>query len=111
MAYDEAFAERIRDAIKAQPGLDEKKMFGGIGYLINGNMACGIWQDSLVVRVRPGNYNDVPGPAAHHPVRCDRTRNEGLDPGRPRGNRRRRRPRCLGPNRRRFRAVAAAEVD
>ena len=59
MAYDESFAERIRDAITGQPGLDEKKMFGGIGYLINGNMACGIWKDSLVIRVGPDNYDDA----------------------------------------------------
>lgn len=39
MAYDEALAERLRDLLEGQPGVNEKRMFGGLAFLINGNMA------------------------------------------------------------------------
>jgi TfoX/Sxy family transcriptional regulator of competence genes len=53
MAYDEALAQRIRAALPDLPGLTEKKMFGGIGFLVHGNMACGVSGESLMVRIRP----------------------------------------------------------
>ncbi|MBL7199788.1 MAG: TfoX/Sxy family protein [Anaerolineae bacterium] len=58
MAYDEGLAERIRGALTelGPPGLDEKKMFGGIGYMVRGNMACGVHRDGLIVRVGPDLY-------------------------------------------------------
>jgi hypothetical protein len=39
MAYDEALAARIRELVAGEPGLDEKKMFGGLGFMVGGNMA------------------------------------------------------------------------
>ncbi|GAB3130394.1 TfoX/Sxy family protein [Tsukamurella serpentis] len=39
MAYDEALAERIRDAIDGEPGVREKRMFGGLAFLVDGHMA------------------------------------------------------------------------
>jgi TfoX/Sxy family transcriptional regulator of competence genes len=56
MAYDEALAERIQDVLASQPGLEAKKMFGGVGYMVQGNMACGVHKDFLVVRVGPDAY-------------------------------------------------------
>ena len=53
MAYDEAVAARIRDAIGNEAGLSEKKMFGGIAFLLMGNMACGVNKDDLIVRMGP----------------------------------------------------------
>ena len=53
MAYDEALAQRIRAALPDVPGLTEKKMFGGIGFLVHGNMACGVNGENLIVRIRP----------------------------------------------------------
>jgi hypothetical protein len=53
MAYNETLAQRIRLEIGGRPNLVEKKMFGGIGYLLNGNMACGVHGDGLIVRVGP----------------------------------------------------------
>ena len=54
MAYDEALAERIRDVINARPGVVERKMFGGMGWMIGGNMAVGVMrEDELVVRIEP----------------------------------------------------------
>ena len=56
MAYDEGLAQRVYEIMSEQPGLVEKKMFGGVGYLLHGNMACGVNQVHLVVRVGPENY-------------------------------------------------------
>ena len=41
MAYDQDLATRVRDLLGDQPGLAEKKMFGGLAFLLDGNMACG----------------------------------------------------------------------
>ncbi len=51
MAYDEKLAERIRTKLKGTRGLTEKKMFGGVGFLINGNMACGVHKQDMIVRL------------------------------------------------------------
>ncbi len=51
MAYDKHVAERIRQWIGHRRGFEEKAMFGGIGFLLNGHMCIGIWKDSLVLRV------------------------------------------------------------
>lgn len=50
MAYDEGLETRIDELPDQGLLMAKRKMFGGIGYLVNGNMAFGIWQDSLVVR-------------------------------------------------------------
>jgi TfoX/Sxy family transcriptional regulator of competence genes len=53
MAYDQDLAQRIRARLGSHPGLQEKKMFGGIAFLIQGNMACGVNGENLIVRVGP----------------------------------------------------------
>jgi TfoX/Sxy family transcriptional regulator of competence genes len=53
MGFDETLAGRIRDALARKSGVEEKKMFGGIGFLLNGNMLVGVWKDSLIVRLGP----------------------------------------------------------
>jgi TfoX/Sxy family transcriptional regulator of competence genes len=54
MAYDEALAERIRELIGSERGLAEKKMFGGLAFLVNGNMSVAAsGQGGLLVRVDP----------------------------------------------------------
>jgi hypothetical protein len=50
MAYDEGLAQRVEDALGGMDGLEAKKMFGGVGYLLNGNMAVGVLGDGLIVR-------------------------------------------------------------
>ena len=57
MAYDENLAARINKVLDQQPGLVEKKMFGGMGFMVQGNMACGVHKDMLVVRVGPDAYD------------------------------------------------------
>lgn len=51
MAYDLGLAERVRDQLAQRAELVEKKMFGGVGFMLNGNMACGIYKDKLMLRV------------------------------------------------------------
>jgi TfoX/Sxy family transcriptional regulator of competence genes len=51
MAYDEGLAQRIRDVLEDERGVTEKKMFGGLAFLVNGKMACGIIKDELMVQV------------------------------------------------------------
>src|SRR3954470_23146218 len=52
VAYDEHLAERAR-ALLDRPDLDERKMFGGIGFLVAGNMSVGVIGEDLIVRVDP----------------------------------------------------------
>jgi len=51
MAFDSVLAERIRVAIRRRKGFEEKKMFGGVGFMLNGNLCLAIWEDSLVARI------------------------------------------------------------
>jgi len=53
MAYDETLAERIRKALGKRKGLVAKQMFGGIAFLLNGNMCVGVHKDELIVRLDP----------------------------------------------------------
>ena len=59
MAYDETLALRVSAVLGDLAGLTEKKMFGGVGYLLNGNMACGVHKEYLIVRVGPDRYQAV----------------------------------------------------
>jgi TfoX/Sxy family transcriptional regulator of competence genes len=59
MAYDEILAGRIRAILTNQPDMVEKKMFGGVGFLLKGNMATGVHKDMLVVRVGPDDYEQM----------------------------------------------------
>jgi len=52
MAYNLKLAERIRSELDGIPVI-EKKMFGGVGFLLNGNLACGVHKDDMIVRVDP----------------------------------------------------------
>ncbi len=67
MPYDELLATRIRAAIGSIPELKEKKMFGGVCFLVNGNpstgsgqvMACGVYKDDLIVRIGTEKYQEA----------------------------------------------------
>lgn len=56
MAYDEGLATRVRETVGSEPGLVEKKMFGGLAFMIDGNLAVGIVGDDLMARVGPDAY-------------------------------------------------------
>ena len=53
MAFSESLAQRIRVALAPNKGIVEKKMFGGIAFLLNGNLLVGVWKDSLIARLGP----------------------------------------------------------
>jgi TfoX/Sxy family transcriptional regulator of competence genes len=59
MAYSEALAERVRRLLAGRKGLVERRMFGGVGFLLRGNMLVGVWQTSLVARVGADQYQDA----------------------------------------------------
>jgi hypothetical protein len=71
MAYDDDLVERIRERIEGTTGLSEKKMFGGLTFLVGGNMACGVAGGVLVVRVGPERYEAAL--AEPHARECDFT--------------------------------------
>lgn len=65
MAYNEQLTDRVRSVLSANQGLTEKKMFGGLTFLLQGNMCCGVMKDDLVVRVGPDAFDDaLAGPGA-----------------------------------------------
>lgn len=61
MPYSEFFPARIRHALTGHRGTTEKKMFGGIGFMLQGNMCVGVWKTSLIARLGPEKA------AASHP--------------------------------------------
>jgi TfoX/Sxy family transcriptional regulator of competence genes len=59
MAYDEGLAVRISEILADQPDVTEKKMFGGLVFMVNDHMCVGIVNDMLMVRVGPDNYENA----------------------------------------------------
>ena len=59
MAYDEGLAQRLREALASRPDVSERKMFGGLCFMLGGNMCCGIVRDELMLRVGPDAYEGV----------------------------------------------------
>jgi TfoX/Sxy family transcriptional regulator of competence genes len=53
MTYDEGLAQRIREQLGERPALTEKRMFGGVAFLLDGNMTVGVAGDELIARVGP----------------------------------------------------------
>ena len=60
MAYDHELADRIREAVQGEPGVTEKQMFGGLAFLVNGNMAVSASsQGGLLLRVDPADTESL----------------------------------------------------
>jgi len=59
MPYDERLAQKVRSQLKKARGITEKKMFGGLCFLLRGHMCCGVERDKLVVRVGPEQYEPL----------------------------------------------------
>ncbi len=59
MAYDEELAERTRQALSERAEFEEKKMFGGVAFMVNTHMACGVMGEDLMVRVGKDNHEDA----------------------------------------------------
>jgi TfoX/Sxy family transcriptional regulator of competence genes len=56
MAYNEGLAQRVREALVSQPKVEEKKMMGGLTFMVNGKMCVGIVRDDLMARIAPDVY-------------------------------------------------------
>jgi len=56
MAYDQTLAERLRNVLACHNRITEMKMFGGIGFLLSGNMCVGVWKNDLILRIGRENY-------------------------------------------------------
>jgi TfoX/Sxy family transcriptional regulator of competence genes len=63
MAFDETLAQRSRAHLDARSDADERRMFGGIGFLIAGNMCCGVHGDQLIVQLDPDDAARLLGAA------------------------------------------------
>ena len=61
MPYDEQLVDRVRGVLAKNPLVAERKMFGGLTFMVRGNMACGVENDRLMVRVGPDAYDDALG--------------------------------------------------
>jgi hypothetical protein len=59
MPYDDRLATRMRTILSPRKGFVEKKMFGGIGFLLNGNLCCCAWKEFLILRIGPEAYADA----------------------------------------------------
>lgn len=59
MAYDEQLNDRIREAIAELPDVEEKNMFGGTCFMINGKMCIGVVKDEMMCRIDPGIYEEA----------------------------------------------------
>ena len=57
MVYNEETANRMRKLILRHRGITEKKMFGGVSFLLKGKMCCGLIKDDLVIRINPDEQN------------------------------------------------------
>jgi TfoX/Sxy family transcriptional regulator of competence genes len=69
MAYDEDLADRIRELIADVPDVTERKMFGGLAFLVGGNMAVAVsGQGGLMVRVDPEETDDLVAAPHAHPM-------------------------------------------
>jgi len=77
MAYDEVLARRVRDLVHDEPGLSEKRMFGGLAFLVGGNMAVSASdQGGLLLRVDPADTQSLTG---HPHVRRFEMRGKEMD--------------------------------
>lgn len=59
MPFDQTLASRIRHALARKRGIQEKKLFGCVAFLLSGNVLVGVWKGSLIVRLGPEVYDDV----------------------------------------------------
>jgi TfoX/Sxy family transcriptional regulator of competence genes len=59
VAFDDDLAQRVRALLDARGGVEERRMFGGIGFLVAGNMCCGVHGEDLIVRLDPDDAREL----------------------------------------------------
>jgi TfoX-like protein len=77
VAYNEELAERVREALADRTDVEEKKMFGGLSFMVAGQMCCGVLKNDLIVRIEPTDFlprpwlpNLTSGPSTSVGGRC-----------------------------------------
>ena len=88
MAYDEKLADRVREVLGRRRGVTEKKMFGGLAFMVNGHMTCGVLGEDLMVRVGPDAYEAALKRAGCRPMDFTGRPMKGMVYVSPRGHRR-----------------------
>ena len=68
MPYNEELVERVRGVLAKKRNVGERKMFGGLTFMVRGNMACGVENDRLMVRVGPDAFDDALGQPHARPM-------------------------------------------
>jgi TfoX/Sxy family transcriptional regulator of competence genes len=66
MAYNPEIEKRINEVVKDWPGITLKKMFGGIGFLLNGNMLTGVYKESLILRLNETDFEEIKNVRGFH---------------------------------------------
>jgi len=66
--FNDLTARKIRNALDNTPGVSERQIIGGVAFLLEGNMCCGIFDEKLVVRVGPDAYHDALREPHAHPM-------------------------------------------
>jgi TfoX/Sxy family transcriptional regulator of competence genes len=59
VAYNEELAERVRSALADRTDVEEKRMFGGLTFMVAGQMCCGVLKNDLIVRIEPTDYDTL----------------------------------------------------
>ena len=85
MAYDEGLAARVRALLASRADVSERKMFGGLTFMVGGNMCCGVNGDELIVRLDPGREDDVLARSHARPMDLTGRRMRGFITVRPDG--------------------------
>ena len=107
---NDILAGRIRPLLSKRNGYSERNMFGGVCFMINGNMCVGTWKDSLIVRLEREKARRNAGRTAHETCRHRGTDHEGMGTGGTAGHRVRARPEGLGGPCRGLRRIPPAQV-
>jgi TfoX/Sxy family transcriptional regulator of competence genes len=68
MAYDEQLADRVRALLTLRDSVSERKMFGGLAFMVGGNMACGVIGEELMVRLSPADAERALGEPGVRPM-------------------------------------------
>jgi TfoX/Sxy family transcriptional regulator of competence genes len=85
VAYDERLAARVRALLAARGDVSERKMFGGLTFMVGGNMCCGVNGEELIVRLDPGREDEVLASPHARPMDFTRRRMRGFITVRPDG--------------------------
>jgi TfoX/Sxy family transcriptional regulator of competence genes len=78
MAYDERLAARVRTLLASRADVSERKMFGGLTFMVGGNMCCGVNGDELIVRLDPRHEGDALARPHTRPMDFTRRRMRGF---------------------------------